>query len=167
MNKLEVRKLKSHFRLRWSLFRHNTRRQDQKILFLDDKFVIRNTIPGLVFVYRSLGEVYQDILPLGNESDLVNNIVIINPVEFLYATQDQILNHIKQACKNLVRPGRLILNVNLLTVTYDRLNVSRDTYCDILINRIESQGFCLNDQLRRFEDFTHGYGQLFLSFDYE
>ena len=166
-NRLEIRKLKSHFRLRWYLYRHNLRYSNDKLLMLDDKFILKNIIPGPVQAVDCLSDVYKDILPMASTGQPVSNVLIINPLSFLYSSPDDIVNKVVSNTANLVRPGRLIVNLNMLSIIYDRLNVSRETLCQIIITGIQAQGFVLVDRLNRFSDFTHGYGHLFLSFDRE
>ena len=168
MTKDHVRKLKTHFKQRWEIYRHNVKHPDNKKLFLEEKFILRNVLPGPILAYNCLGEMYQGIIPVVTETSTpVSTVLMINPMEFRYATQKEIIDHISKACTNLTSPGRLIININLFIIMYDRLNISLDTYCNTLKEEITKLGFKLVNELQTMNYITIGYGHWFLSFDYE
>jgi hypothetical protein len=135
-------------------------------LFIEEKFVISNVVPGTVLAVNSLGELYQDILPVvTSTTQPVSNVLFMSPPEFRYTTLNQILDHIDAAVTYLEPNGRLIVNINLFYLIYDRLNVSLDSYCNQLLSKILKMGFTLHSKWLNRDVVTDGYGHLYLCFN--
>jgi len=163
MDKTAVRRLKANASLRWHVFKHNRKNAD-KILHLEEKFVLRNISPGTVLCIDGLSLMYKDIVPLADNNSLVNNIIVVNPVEAKYSTPQEIVHYVEKNINRLAPGGRLIFDVNLMFLTYDRLNQSLESVCEQIVSGIENLGFDLVNRSLRLKS-TPGYGNLFLSFD--
>jgi hypothetical protein len=129
MNKSEIRQLKSHYLARWAVLRHNQKHND-KILLLNDLFVLKNLLPGHTVCYNCLGEMYQGIVPdLSTTIDQhCNNLVLVNNIEFKYKTLDQIAKYIETLSAQALLPGgRIIMSFEHRFLIYNRVSKSVDS----------------------------------------
>lgn len=164
MNKFQIRKLKSHYGVRWTAFKYN-RKHQQKILPSEEKFVLDNVLPGKVVAYDCLGELYQNILDVSVDLQLCNTIVLINPIRFKYKNTQQLCKEIVSFGKYLLPGGRIIANIDLKSLIYPRLYISIPTLCDQIKEICRSAGFDSNYSLIPLDKSNHGYGQIYLILD--
>ena len=167
MNKTQIRILKSHYGPRWHLYRHNYKNKDKK-LFLEEKFIISNTLPGLVFAHQCLGEIYQGILDVHTHYQTsVSTVLLINNVEFKYKTVNELVSIVADYKKCLVPNGRIIVTLSMAFLKYDRLNISVDSLCNQLIESFNEQKLsCHKHYINIKNTATSGVGQIFLSLDH-
>lgn len=166
MTKTQVRLLKSHYLSRWTVMRHNQKNKE-KLLALNDQFVLANLMSGDTLCYNCLGEMYQGIIP--NLSTLANkkynNIVLINNMEFKYKTIDQLVDLINNIARQyLLANGRLIMSLEHRYLIYDRVDVSVDTLLKTLINSLKK--FTPVAKLNLLRRSQPGYGDYFLCLNY-
>jgi hypothetical protein len=129
MNKFLIRQLKNHYQARWAVLRHN-QKNCEKILLINDLFVLKNLLPGTTLCYDCLGEVYQDIIPdlLTTVDQRCNNLVLINNIKFKYKTLDQISDYVDTLCdQSLLPKGRVILSFEHRFLIYNRVSQSVDS----------------------------------------
>lgn len=129
MNKFQVRQLKNHYQSRWAVLRHN-QKNSQKILLINDLFVLKNLLPGSTLCHDCLGELYQDIVPdlLTTADQRCNNLVLINNIKFKYKTLDQIADYVGNLSEQSLLPGgRVILSFEHRFLIYNRVSESVDT----------------------------------------
>jgi hypothetical protein len=166
MHKQQVRKLKSHYLARWGVLRHN-QKNSQKILLVNDLFVLKNLIPGRTLCYECLGEMYQNVIPdlSTSGSGQYNNLVLINNIEFKYKTLDQITAYLENLARDVLLPGgRLILSFEHRFLVYDRVGISVDTLFRQWIANLEN--FNLVKMVSLFGKSQPGYGDYFFCFSY-
>lgn len=127
MDRLDIRRLKSHYLSRWAVFKHNRKHQD-KILLLADKFVLANLTAGPTLCHQCLGSIYNTIIP---DLDVVasparyQNLVMINNLCFKYKTLPAICDHVIQLANSYINQrGRLIFSFQHQTLVYDRMAIS-------------------------------------------
>jgi hypothetical protein len=126
MLKEQIRTLKSHYLARWAVMRHNQKNKN-KVLLLEDQFVIKNLLSGTTLCYNCLGEAYQGIIDLGSNKKY-NNLVLINNLEFKYKTVDQINLWLQELADDWLLPGgRIIFSVEHKFLIYNRIEISVDT----------------------------------------
>jgi hypothetical protein len=125
MNKATVRQLKSHYLDRWAVMKHNARNQD-KILLVEDAYVIRNLNPGRTLILNCLGEMFVglvDQLTVQQPSGLYQNIVMINNIEFKYLNTTELYDKIKSVADQYLDPdGQMFCTCNHRYLKYDRVN---------------------------------------------
>jgi hypothetical protein len=129
MNKFQVRQLKDHYLARWAVLRHN-QKNSEKILLINDLFVLENLSSGTTLCHDCLGELYQDIIPDLSTSveKRCNNLVLINNIKFKYKTLDEISDYIDTLCNQLLLPGgRVILSFEHRFLIYNRVSESIDS----------------------------------------
>jgi hypothetical protein len=160
MNKTQVRNLKNHYGSRWTAYRHNQKNQD-KILLLEDRFVVSNCLPGAILAVDCLGEVYQIILDVDTVSTgrKYNTILMLNNIKFKYLTLPALVELINLQAGTA---KRLIININLMFLIYDRVNQSIDNVSKYIIQHLID--FNLVKQIYNL-NFNYGFGQLFLVLD--
>lgn len=164
MSKIKIRMLKSHYLARWAVLRHN-QKHDQKIVLLEDQFVLKNLISGNTLCIDCLGEMYQDIIP--NLSTLAsdkkyNNLVLINNVLFKYKTLEQIFSYVNELANTVLLPGgRVILSFEHRFLIYNRIEVSVDTLLASCTQYLTN--FKLHKMLNLFGKSQPGYGDYFFS----
>jgi hypothetical protein len=143
--------------------RHNQKNYN-KILLLEDQFILKNLIPGATIFHNCLGEMYRDIVDL-TASGRYNNLVLINNLEFKYKTVDQINNWVLELAEQVLLPGgRIIMSVNHQFLIYNRVGVSVDaltkTWFD-KFNKIKLIKF-----LNLLNKSNPGYGDYFFCVEY-
>lgn len=129
MNKFIIRHLKNHYQARWAVLRHN-QKNSEKILLINDLFVLKNLLPGTTLCYNCLGELYQDIIPdlLTTVDQHCNNLVLINNIKFKYKTLNQISDYVDTLCDQALLPkGRVILSFDHRFLIYNRVGQSVDS----------------------------------------
>lgn len=130
---------------------------------LEEKFVLNNVVSGTVLAHDGLGALYQGILPM-TDIGPADNLLIINPLSFSYQSLDSIVDQIVVALPKLRVDGRMILNIDLFFVIYDRINVSIDSLTQQFITKLQCHDMVVQSKLL-LKQTPPGYGQLFLSFD--
>lgn len=166
MTKNQIRDLKSHYQSRWSIFRHNNKQQE-KLLLLEDQFVLKNLLPGKTLCYNCLGELYQDIVEQLSvcPGQKVNNLVLINNIELKYKTVDQINAWLTiMAQENVLLGGRIIFSVEHKYLIYNRTHISVDTLLQSWF--LNFQDFKVIKFLNLLYRNTPGYGTYFFCVDY-
>ena len=160
MNRRQIRLAKHHFAQRWAVFHHNRKNTD-KLLLLEDKFIINNLVPGQTLAVNCLGEIYKDIIQLDvtPAKAQYNNVLLINNLEFKYKTIDEIAGIIL-ANNLLVTKGRMIVNLNLMFIKYDRINITINLLIDQLVQQLLP--LKLLKQYVNIKKWTQGFGQIFL-----
>ena len=125
MNKSTVRRLKSHYLDRWAVMKHNTRNQN-KILLIEDAYVMKKLKPGRTLILNCLGEMFDgliDNLTTHEPHGLYQNIVMINNIEFKYLTTVELYDKIKSvADQHLHSSGKMFCTCNHRYLKYDRVN---------------------------------------------
>lgn len=166
MHKSKIRALKSHYLERWAVLRHNQKNQ-QKILLLQDQFVIKNLLPGNTLCYNCLGEMYQTIIPnLSTTADnKYNNLILINNIEFKYKTLDELTAYIEELATQLLLPtGRVILSFEHRFLIYDRVGISVQSLFDNWLTSL--QKFNLVSKILLLGKPQFGYGDYFFCLEY-
>lgn len=164
MNKNKLRFFKAHFGVRWTAFRHNRKHPD-KVMPLEEKIITQNFLPGTVLAHNCLGELYQVMFDVTTDLKPCSTIALVNPPEFKYQTIDQIVQQILSYRSYLLSPGRIIVNVNLMHLIYDRLCVSQPSVAKIFESMLSSAGLIVTSILLPNRRVSLGYGQLFLICD--
>lgn len=159
-NKQQIRTLKNHYGTRWTAYHYNRKNKD-KILTFEDRFIISNCLPGPVLAKSCLGEVYLGILDIDTvtKNKKYNTTLMLNNIEFKYRTLLDLVNYINLCA---VRSKRLILNINLMFLIYDRVNQSVDSVIRYILQHLLN--FTLVKQLYNL-NCNFGFGQLFLVLD--
>lgn len=125
MNKSAIRQLKSHYLDRWAVMRHNVRNQN-KILLIEDAYVMRKLLPGRTLILNCLGEMFNELiseLTVDQPNGLYQNIVMINNLEFKYLNPDELYDKIKSvADQHLAPTGQMFCTCNHRYLKYDRVN---------------------------------------------
>lgn len=166
MTKTQIRILKLHYGPRWHLYRHNSKNANKKLL-LEEKFIINNTLPGPVFAYQCLGEIYQGILDVHTHYQApVSTVLLINNIEFKYKTIDELVPMIADYKKYLRPNGRIIVALDIRYLKYDRLNMSVDSLCDCAIDSFEELQLVCHQHYVNIKNSTYGMGHIFLSLDH-
>jgi hypothetical protein len=167
MHKSKIRTLKSHYQERWAVFRHN-QKNTQKILLVQDQFVIKNLVPGDTLCYDCLGEMYQNIIP--NLSTTVadkkyNNLILINNIEFKYKTIHELTECLTQLSEQLVLPGgRVVLSFEHRFLIYDRVGTSVLSLIDNWLKSLHK--FTLVSKILLLGKSPYGYGDYFFCLQY-
>lgn len=167
MRKNEIRTLKSHYQERWAVLRHN-QKNTQKILLVQDQFVIKNLVPGETLCYNCLGEMYQNIIP--NLSTTVvdkkyNNLILINNIEFKYKTTHELTEYLSQLSDQLVLPGgRIVVSFEHRFLIYDRIGKSVLSVIDDWLNGLHK--FNLVAKILLLGKSPYGYGDYFFCLEY-
>lgn len=160
-----IRYFKNHYQSRWAVMRHNQKNK-QKILLINDKFVLKNLVPGTTLCYNCLGEMYIGIIDnmytLPTEQNY-NNVVLINNIEFKNKTADQLVNLVTTLSSNLMSGGRLILSVEQKYLKYDRVHISRGQLLSEFVTKLT--GFKKVTFLDMFGKSQPGYGDYFFCFE--
>lgn len=167
MNKSEIRKFKAHYGARWTEFRHNRKHSD-KILCVENKFILSEIVNEPVLALNCLGENFQDIIDVHvNPADCKYcTLLLINNLEFKYKTVDQILKLIiEYANKYLIPTGRIVVNINLMFLIYDRIEISLHTVVAQMVHQLNNHKFQINRQLLLTKNINYGFGNIFLSLD--
>lgn len=165
MRKTQIRALKSHYLSRWAVLRHN-QKHSQKLLLLQDQFVLKNLLPGHTLCYNCLGEMYETIIPnLSTTADKkYNNLILINNLEFKYKTPDQLRVFLEELSEKVLLPNsRVILSFDLRFLIYDRVGLSVDS----LINNwlADLKKFKLVSKILSLGKTPPGYGDYFFCLD--
>ena len=166
MHKTRIRVLKSHYLERWAVMRHNQKTQ-QKILLLQDQFVIKNLLPGNTLCHNCLGEMYQDIIPNLSTTaySKYNNLVLINNIEFKYKTLDKLTDYLEELSDQLLLPNsRVILSFEHRFLIYDRVGISVQSLFDNWTNGL--QKFKLLSKILLLGKSQFGYGDYFFCLEY-
>ena len=166
MYKIHIRKLKNHYLERWAVLRHN-QKNAQKILLIQDHFVIKNLLPGDTLCYNCLGELYQNIISnLSTTADKkYNNLVLINNVEFKYKTLDKLTEYLVELSDRLLLPkGRLIVSFEHKFLIYDRVGTSVESLFDNWSKNL--QKFNLISKILLLGKSQPGYGDYFFCLEY-
>ena len=167
MRKNKIRTLKSHYQERWAVLRHN-QKNTQKILLVQDQFVIKNLVPGDTLCYNCLGEMYQNIIP--NLSTTVvdkkyNNLILINNVEFKYKTTHELTEYLSQLSDQLVLPGsRVGVSFEHRFLIYDRVGTSVLSLIDDWLKSLHK--FTLVSKILLLGKSPYGYGDYFFCLEY-
>jgi hypothetical protein len=164
MTKTQIRQLKSHYGSRWRVYRHNQKHHDKK-LFLEEKFVVDNVLPGPVLAKDCLGEIYQHVLNVQTQCQgLTKTILLINNPEFKYKTVNELVDIVCANKKDIDRPGRIIVTFSLFFVIYDRLNNSVETLVEQLVEQFKTKDLVCHKKYVN-TSLANGVGQIFLSLD--
>jgi hypothetical protein len=163
MNRHQIRNLKSHYLSRWAVMRYNQKNQN-KIVLLEDQFVLKNLAPGTTLFYNCLGEIYQGIVN-GSTSQRYNNLVLINNLEFKYKSVDEINAVIQNLAEQfLTANGRIIFSVDHKFLCYNRFELSVTT---LLANWFANfKKFKVTHSLNLLGKANSGYGTYFFCVDY-
>jgi hypothetical protein len=167
MNKRQIRRLKSHYLARWSVLRHN-QKHTQKILLINDLFVLKNLLPGSTLCHECLGEIYRDIIPdlATTASTQYTNLVLVNNIEFKYKTLDQITVYLEGLANTVLLPtGRVILSFEHRFLIYDRINVSINTLLTHWVAKLDK--FKLISTISLLGTSQPGYGNYFFCLEYQ
>jgi len=163
MTKNQLRKIKSHYMARWAIMRHN-QKNPNKIIALEDQFVLKNLIVGNTICYNCLGDIYQGIIQM-HPGEKYQNLILINNHEFKYQTVDQINQQIRDLADKFLLPGgRIIISVSHKFLIYNRTTISVDTLLDTW--------FCKEKKLNSIKILNllgksnPGYGDYFFCVDY-
>lgn len=160
MNKTKVRQYKSHFGARWTEFKHN-RKNNAKILLLENKFVLSNLNPGTTVAIDCLGETFKDIInvdtvPVRKSYD---NVLLINNFSFKYKTVDELVNMLAYYANF---GNRLIVNFNSGFIIYNRLNQSIASLLAELKTLLQAQGLVVVKKFSTTHIKNFGFGNVFL-----
>lgn len=160
LDKQQVRTLKSHYGSRWTALRHN-HKNENKLLLLEDRFVISHCLPGPVLAVDCLGEVYQGILDIDTQfsNREYNTVLMLNNLKFKYLTLSKLVDYINS---NSGTAKRLIININLMFLIYDRVGYSINTVINYLTQHLTN--FSMVKQLYNL-NFNYGFGQIFIVLD--
>lgn len=156
--------LKAHYGIRWTAFKHNRKNQN-KILPLEEKFVINNVLPGKVVALNCLGEMYRGILDVDVDLQPCNTMIMINPLNFKYKTVEQLCNEVIQFKHYLSIGGRIILNIDLTSLIYPRLHISISTLCQQIEHTFHQADFSVKRHLIPLNKTNYGYGQLYMTLE--
>jgi len=166
MNKTEIRKLKSHYGARWTEFRHNRKHHD-KILCIENKFILKQIDNEPVLALNCLGEIFHDIMDVHvvPRDCKYHTLLLINNLEFKYKTVDQLVQLIVDYANQYLLPGgRVIININLMFLKFDRINCSLNGTLAQITQKLNNCCFQVKKQLLT-ETINHGFGNIFLSLD--
>lgn len=164
MTKTHIRNLKSHYLARWTVMRHNQKNKN-KILLLEDQFVLKNLLPGATLCYNCLGEIYEGIIDQSS-SKKYHNLVLINNLEFKYKTVSEINAWLFQLAKNLLEPGgQIILSIEHRFLIYDRVNISVNTLLSSWFDN--SKNFTILKFINLLGKTNPGYGDYFFCVRYD
>lgn len=154
-----LRTTKSHFGGRWSAYKINRKNKDQ-IFLLEDRFILSNLVSGKTLAINCLGEVYSKVIDIDCAPQLneYSNILLINNVEFKYKTVSEVSQYITQLA-NTYNSIRIIANINLFYLHYDRIN---QPIADVTQELISQIGFQVHQKLT-LQHVTHGFGHIFLA----
>jgi hypothetical protein len=163
MNKLEIRTYKSHFGTRWTEFKHNRKNKD-KILLLENKFVFSNLIAGPVLAIDCLGETYQGIIDVDTKQhrEHYKNLLLINNIEFKYKTLTELADILYGYSKIA---DRLIVNFSSVFVIYNRLNQTPQTLLGSLEELLISKKLVMRYKFFTIQSKNFGFGNVFLALD--
>jgi len=167
MNKTEIRILKSHYGARWTEFRYNRKHTD-KILCLENRFILSEIVNEPVLALNCLGENFKDIIDIHivPADYKYQTLLLINNVEFKYKTVDQLVNLIvKYSSMHLAPNGRIIVNINMMFLIFDRLEFSLHSILDQIIQQLNNHKFKINKRLLLTKNINFGFGNIFLSLD--
>jgi hypothetical protein len=143
--------------------RHNQKNQN-KIIALEDQFVLKNLIQGSTICYNCLGELYAGIINL-DSSDRYNNLILINNLEFKYKTVDEINSWVNTIASKLLLPnGRIIMSVDHKFLLYNRVGIAVNTLVDTWFSKWTD--FKVVKSLALLSKTTPGYGDYFFCLDY-
>lgn len=162
----QVRTLKNHYKARWAVLRHN-QKHDQKILSINDLFVLKNLLPGDTLCYNCLGSMYKNIIPnLSIDIDnKYSNLVLINNLEFKYKTLDQIAEYLESLANMvLMSKGRLILSFEHRFLIYNRVDQSINTALTTWLSKLKK--FKLITMVSKLGTASPGYGDYFFCLEY-
>ena len=163
MTKHQIRYLKSHYLARWAVMRHN-QKNTNKIILLEDQFVLKNLMPGTTLFHDCLGEIYKGMVDT-QASPRYNNLVLINNLEFKYKTVEEINHRIQTLAQQLLVPnGRIIFSIEHKFLHYNRITTSVD---DLLVNWFANfKKFKMIKFLNLLGKANPGYGTYFFCVDY-
>lgn len=166
MDKAQIRLLKNHYQSRWAVLRHN-QKYNQKVLLLNDLFVLKNLLPGETLCYNCLGEMYQGIIPglsvVANKR--YNNLVLINNIEFKYKTLDQLTLYLEQITDQFaLNKSRVVISLSQKYLIYDRVGISVKTLLDSWAYNLKK--FKLVNNVSLLGSSQPGYGEHFFCFEY-
>ena len=143
--------------------KHNQKNKD-KILLLEDQFVIKNLLPGATLCYNCLGEAYNDIIDLRSDKKY-NNLVLINNLEFKYKTVDQINLWLHELADDLLFPGgRIIFSIEHRFLIYNRLEISVATLLSTWFHNVKQVKVVKSVNL--LGKTNPGYGDYFFCIEY-
>jgi len=143
--------------------RHNQKNHN-KILLLEDQFILKNLSPGTTICHNCLGEMYLDIVDL-TSSRKYNNLVLINNLEFKYKTVDQINSWVLNLAEQVLLPGgRIIMSVSHQFLIYNRVGISVDTLTKTWFNKFKN--FKSIKFLNLLTKSNPGYGDYFFCVEY-
>lgn len=165
MHKIEIRRLITHYQSRWAVLRHN-QKNTNKVLLLDDSFVIKNLLPGDTLCYNCLGEVYNGIIDnLSLEpKKLYDNLVLVNNFEFKYKTPEELSSYISDLASKTLKPGgRVIFSFQHRFLIYNRVNTSTTSMVSDFISQF--QGYELVKFVNLINHSHAGYGDYFFCFN--
>jgi hypothetical protein len=163
MDKTSIRLLKAHYGTRWAAAKYNKRNTD-KVLLIEDKVILSYLLPGKTLAFNCIGSIYNGIMPVDvSVQGTYTNLLLINNVEFKYKTPEELATIIKEYATSLENGGRILLNLNLMFIIYDRLNISIDTMLNGVISLLE--GYTLFKKHVNIQRCTNGYGQIILILD--
>ena len=167
MPKDQIRRLKSHYLSRWAVLRHN-QKHDQKIVLLEDNFVLKNLLSGHTLCVDCLGEMYHGIIPnLSTVADdkKYNNLVLINNISFKYKTTEQIFSYVDDLASKVLMPGgRVILSFDHQFLIYNRIEVSVSTMLASCAQYMTN--FKVHKMLNLLNKAQPGYGNYFFCLDH-
>ena len=168
MTKHQLRLIKNHYLARWAVLRHN-QKHSEKVLLLNDQFVLKNLLPGSTLCYECLGDVYQGVIP--NLSTAVsdkkhNNLVLINNLEFKYKSFEELNVYLEDlAGKTLLPGGRVILSLSHRFLIYNRVEISVNTLLTTWIQGLKK--FKLQTMANLLGRSQPGYGDYFFCLNYQ
>jgi hypothetical protein len=143
--------------------RHNQKNHD-KILLLEDQFILKNLTPGTTICHNCLGEMYLGIVDQ-TCSIKYNNLVLINNIEFKYKTVDQINSWVLELAEQVLLPGgRIIMSINHRFLIYNRVGISVDTLANTWFDNFNK--FKLLKFLNLLTKSNPGYGDYFFCVEY-
>ena len=143
--------------------RHNQKKSD-KILLLEDHFILKNLTPGSTIFHKCLGEIYLGIVDV-TPGIRYNNLVLINNLEFKYKTVDQINSWVLELAEQLLLPGgRIIMSINHRYLIYNRVGISVDTLTSTWFDNFNN--FKLLKFLNLLTKSNPGYGDYFFCVEY-
>ena len=143
--------------------RHNQKNHN-KILLLEDQFILKNLIPGATICHNCLVQMYLDVVEL-TASSKCNNLVLINNLEFKYKTVDQINSWVLELAEQVLLPGgRIILSVSHQFLIYNRVGISVDTLTKTWFDNFKK--FKSIKFLNLLTKSNPGYGDYFFCVEY-
>jgi hypothetical protein len=166
MNKSTVRQLKSHYLDRWAVMKHNVRNQN-KILLIEDAYVVRNLLPGRTLILNCLGEIFNGIindLTIQRPHGLYQNIVMINNLEFKYLNPTELYDKIKLVADQHLHPsGQIFCTCNHRYLKYDRVNQP----IEFAFNAWQQKKLKLTKLQVMLEKSRLSFGDIWLTLSYE